>query len=198
MKIMRFLLVLLVLIFGLPPLDPVRAAQAVAPAKLAQIAAAENQAAPNPLPIRTEISRYERWFVTCDEFTEPAPKKICHADLQITKAETGQVILSWAIVPAQGNDLNVLLQVPTGVSIANGIEIFTDDQSVKKFPFVTCEPGRCTGSFPLTVVLAKDLASASVAKVVVISTNGSRVEISQSLKGLDRAAAATRGSFAKR
>ena len=147
-------------------------------------------APPPPVAVHTEISRFDSWSVTCDDYAEPAKKHLCHADLQVAKAETGQVLFAWTIAPVAGGDFNALLQSPTGVVIGSGIEIHAGEAGTRKVAFSTCEPNRCTAAFRIEAGFMKSLLQTSVGQIVLVGSNGQRIELGLPLKGLDKAVAA--------
>jgi invasion protein IalB len=156
-----------------PPAAPAEAAPAAAP--------------PAPVPHRTEILRFDNWTLTCNEFTEGAKKRVCTAQLHVTQQKSNTVLLAWTVGLDNENHPVSVIQTPTGVSIAPGIELRLGKAAVRKMPFVSCEPSRCTASIPVDNTLVRDITAAASADVVIYAPNGSGVKFNFPLKGFDKA-----------
>jgi invasion protein IalB len=176
-----------------PPPRPAagKTAQQPAPAAAPAGQPAETpQAAPAPhapVPRRTEILRFDNWTLTCNEFTEGPKKRVCSAQLQVSQQKTNNVLLAWTVGLDKENRPVSVIQVPTGVSIAPGIEVHLGKAAVRKMPFVSCEPARCTASIPVDNTLVRDISAAATADVIVYAPNGAGVKFNFPLKGFDKA-----------
>jgi invasion protein IalB len=159
-----------------------QAAQPAAPA-----AQPAQQPAPPPAPLRTEINRFDHWTVTCSEFSEGPRKRVCSAQLQVTQQNTNNVVLAWTVGFNNENQIVSVINTPTGVSIAPGVELRLAKATVRKLPFVTCESQRCTASIPMDSNLVRDISAVAAADVVIYAPNGSGVKFNFPLKGFDKA-----------
>ncbi len=145
------------------------------------------QSPPPPTPTRTEIVRFDHWTVTCAEFAEGPRKRVCSAQLQVTQQNTTNVVLAWTIGLNPENQPVNVINTPTGVSIAPGVELRLGKAAVRKLPFVSCEQQRCTATMPLDSTLVRDINAVQTADVVVYAPNGSGVKFNFPLKGFDKA-----------
>jgi invasion protein IalB len=102
------------------PARPAPQAQAAPPAPAAVAPAAPAQPAA-PQPIRTEIVVHDGWTATCRDFADK--KRTCTATLQVVQQQNNQVIFNWILGKNADNKLLSVLQTPTGVSIAPGVEV---------------------------------------------------------------------------
>ncbi len=140
-----------------------------------------------PQPYRTEILSFDNWSVTCQDFNEGKRKRICSAQLQVANTANNQVLLSWTIVQEETpGKLRSFLAVPTGVNIPAGLDVHFG-AAMRKVPFDTCEPNRCTALVTIDAALVKDVTSAQNADVIVQGSNGKSVKFSFPLKGFDKA-----------
>jgi invasion protein IalB len=177
-----------------PPARPPHARPAPAPthpqaqAQTPAAAAAQPAAAPPaPVPVRTEIWNFDSWSTTCHEFEDK--KKVCSAQLQVTQVNnnTRNVVLAWTIgLDAEKHAIS-LLQTPTGVSIAPGVEVKLGKAAPRKVPFTMCDNGRCTATLAMDRNLVRDMTAASEAEVVIYAPNGAGVQFKFALKGFEKA-----------
>jgi invasion protein IalB len=139
------------------------------------------------MPHRTEITRMDNWTLTCNEFSEGPKKRSCSAQLNVTQQKSNNVLLAWTVGLDNENRPVSVFQVPTGVSIAPGVELRLGRAAVRKIPFVSCEPQRCTASTPVDNNLVRDISAASTADVLIYAPNGAGVKFNFPLKGFDKA-----------
>jgi invasion protein IalB len=144
-------------------------------------------APPARVPFRTEIMRFDHWTVTCNEFAEGPKKRRCTAQLQVTQEKSNKVLLAWTVGLDNENRPVSLIQTPTGVSIAPGVELHLGKAAARKMPFVSCEPSRCTASIAVDNGLVRDMSAAESADVVIYAPNGSGVKFNFPLAGFDKA-----------
>ena len=125
--------------------------------------------------------------MTCSEFAEGPRKRICSAQLNVTQQNSNNVLLTWTI--GLNNEFKPIsvIQTPTGVSISPGVEVQLGKAAVRKLPFVSCEPNRCTASVPIDNSLVRDMSATQTADVVIYAPNGSGVKFNFSLQGFDKA-----------
>lgn len=158
------------------------------PAAPAAASGDASTAAPGqPVPVRTEILNFENWAVTCREFAETPKKRNCAAQLQVSQQGGGNVVLVWTVGPNEENKIVGLLQTPTGVSIAPGVELKLGSAAPRKFPFATCDTGRCTALVPIDPAIVREMTATPNAEVTVHAPNGAGVQFSFAVKGFDKA-----------
>lgn len=175
---------------------PVRHAQAQ-PGQPAQPAAQPpaTPAAPPPAPIRTEILKFDNWTATCHEFAEGTRKRTCTAQLQVQQSGSNQIIFTWIIFINDSKQLVTLLQTPTGVTIAPGVELKLEKAAKRTIPFETCDNGNCTATQVIDNNLARDMSAATTVQVTVVAVNGNQVNFNFPLKGIDKALTHLRGKI---
>lgn len=142
---------------------------------------------PGPLPLRTEILNLDSWVVTCREFADAPKKRICSATLQITQSNSNSIVFAWTVGHDEGNRMTSVLQTPTGVLIAPGVEVRLGKAAVRKAAYAMCDNGRCTATLPVDAALVRDINAAGEAEVVIHAANGQNVQFKFPLKGFDRA-----------
>ena len=149
------------------------------------------QPAPQPpatLPAqRTETINYDNWIVTCREMLDGPKKRNCSATVAVTRSETGQTVFALSVQPNDQGRLMALIQTPTGVSIAPGVEVKFDSSAVRKFPIDYCEPARCVASLPADTAFVREISAAGRLTIVIQSSDGKPVNFEFPVKGFDKA-----------
>jgi len=163
---------------------PITSAQA--PATPAQTGAP----APPRMPTRTEILNFENWAVTCNEFADGPRAKQCSALLQILQQNTNQTVFTWTIAMDEHKQLVAVMQTPTGVVIAPGVELRVGKFPPQKIPFASCDTGRCIATAPMDANLLREMTKSPTAEAVIQGSQGNAVQFNIQLKGFDRAFAA--------
>ena len=149
-----------------------------------------NQLAPPQIPTRTEILNFDSWVVTCNEFAERARQRVCQAVLQIVQQNTNQIVFNWTIVIDNNKQLVTIMQTPTGVAIAPGVELQVGKSPARKIPFASCETARCIATLAMDSTLLQEMSAATTAEAVIQGSQGNTVQFNIQLKGFDRAFAA--------
>jgi invasion protein IalB len=169
----------------LQPLPEARSTQAQA------TPAQPQQEPPAPkIPIRTEISRFDSWVVTCSEFDEGPKTRACSAQLQILQEKTNQPVFIWTVGLDEKKQLVSVLQTPTGVAIAPGVELRVGKITARKIPFATCETTRCVATTIVDAALLREMTTSATAQAVVQGVQGNTVDFNIQMKGFDKAYAA--------
>jgi invasion protein IalB len=164
---------------------PQAQAQPIAPGAGSGGQAAAPVPARPPVPLRTEIWNFDSWTTTCSEFEDK--KKVCSARLQVTQSGNRNILLAWIItLNAENRPINVL-QTPTGVSIAPGVELKLGKAAARKVPFTTCDNGHCTATLAMDRDLVRDMTMTAEAEIVIYAPNGSGVQFKFPLKGFEKA-----------
>jgi invasion protein IalB len=138
-------------------------------------------------PQRTETINFDNWIVTCRELLDGPKKRNCSAAVAVTRSENGQTVFALSIQPNDQGRLMALLQTPTGVAIAPGVDVKLDNVSARKFAFDYCEPARCVASLPADSAFVRDLAVATKIAIVTHSSDGKPVSFEFAIKGFDKA-----------
>ncbi len=165
-------------------------AQPGSPAQSAQAPAAQGQPAaapPPPVPTRTEILNFENWIVTCNEFAEGAHTRKCSAALQIVQPNSNQVVFNWTIGMDNSKQMITIMQTPTGVLIAPGVELRIGKTPVRKVPFTSCDTGRCVATMTMDTALLREMTSAPSAEAVIQGSQGNTVTFTIQMRGFDKA-----------
>lgn len=143
--------------------------------------------APPPVPTRTEILNFENWVVTCNEFAEGARTRVCSAALQILQPNTNQVVFNWSIGVDNSKQMISVMQTPTGVQIAPGVELRVGKAPARKIPFATCDAGRCVATTTMDTALLREMTGTPTAEAVIQGSQGNTVTFTIQMRGFDRA-----------
>jgi invasion protein IalB len=170
-----------------PPGEHARA-QAAAQANTGQAPA--QTPTPPQVPTRTEILNFENWAVTCNEFADAPRAKRCSALLQILQQNTNQIVFTWTVAMDDHKQLVAVLQTPTGVVIAPGVELKVGKSPAQKIPFASCDPGRCIATAPVDANLVREMTTSPTAEAIIQGSQGNTVQFNIQMKGFDRAYAA--------
>lgn len=148
------------------------------------------QAPAQPQPVRTEIVPHENWTVTCREFADK--RRLCSAVLQVVQQQNSQVLFVWIL--GKGNDGKVMsvLQTPTGVTLAPGVEVKLARGPNRKATYVNCEANRCEATLELDDGFVRDASASESVEATLYGTNGQGVKFTLPFKGFDKAVAAVR------
>jgi invasion protein IalB len=139
------------------------------------------------IPTRVEILNFDNWAVTCNEFADGPRTKRCSALLQILQQNTNQTVFTWTVGIDEHKQLVAVIQTPTGVTIAPGVELKVGKLPVQKIPFASCEPGRCVATMTVDTNLAKEMSTSPTAEAIIQGSQGNTVQFNIQLKGFDRA-----------
>lgn len=151
--------------------------------------------APPPVPMRTEILRFDSWTATCHEFADGPKKRVCTAQLQLQQSGSNQIVFSWTMLINDNKQLVTVLQTPTGVAIAPGVEMTLEKAAKRTIPYETCDNGICTASIVMDNNLMRDMSAAANVQVTIQAINGRHVNFNIPLKGTDKALAHMRSKI---
>jgi invasion protein IalB len=143
--------------------------------------------APPQVPTRTEILNFENWAVTCNEFADSPKAKRCSALLQVLQQNTNQIVFTWTVALDDRKQLVAIMQTPTGVVIAPGVELRVGKSPSQKIPFASCDPGRCIATTTVDANLLREMTTSPTAEAVIQGSQGNTVQFNIQLKGFDRA-----------
>ncbi|HXZ07925.1 MAG TPA: invasion associated locus B family protein [Paraburkholderia sp.] len=151
---------------------------------------------PAKLPQRTETLRFDNWVVACQEFADTPKKRACNAELQAEDSGSARVIIVLTLYINDSKQLVGVVQTPSGVMLAPGVELKLDgdagdkakeNASTKKFVYESCEPNRCIATLNLDSAFVRDASAASTTTVILRAINGSTVQYKFPIKGFDKA-----------
>jgi invasion protein IalB len=170
------------------PRAPAAVPHAPQPQTTGQQTAAAAQPAPAApqVPTRVEILNFDNWAVTCNEFADGPKSKRCSALLQIMQQNTNQTVFTWTVGLDDRKQLMAVVQTPTGVVIAPGVE-FKIGKLTQKIPFASCEPGRCIATMTVDNSLLREMTTSQTAEAVIQGSQGNTVQFNIQMKGFDRA-----------
>lgn len=161
------------------------------PAAAPQSAPQQPPAAPaQPQPVRTEIVPYDNWTVTCREFADK--RRNCSAVLQVVQQQNSQVLFVWVLGKSNEGKLVSVLQTPTGVTLAPGVEVKLARGAPRKATYVNCDPSRCEATLELDDAFIRDASATETVEATMYSNAGQGVKFTLPFKGFDKAAAAVR------
>ncbi len=141
------------------------------------------------VPTRVEILNFDNWAVTCNEFADGPRSKRCSALLQIMQQNTNQTVFTWTVGLDERKQLMAVMQTPTGVVIAPGVE-FKIGKLTQKIAFTSCEPGRCIATMTIDANLLREMTTSQTAEAIIQGSQGNSVQFNIQMKGFDRAYAA--------
>lgn len=166
-----------------PPAAPAPAASAAPPAAAPAVP-------PPPQPIRTEIIAQDNWTITCRDFADK--RHTCSGTLQVVQQPSNQVLFVWVVGKNVEGKLMSVLQTPTGVMLAPGIELKFVRGAVRRATFVRCDPNQCEATLDMDDALVRDASASETVDATVIGTNTQTAKFSLPFKGFDKAVAAVR------
>ncbi len=114
--------------------------------------------------------------------------------MQVVAQASNQVVLQWTLGFDNNHQPAIVLQTPTGVAIAPGVELrFGTESDIKsgkvaarRATYTICETNRCLASLP-DATLVRDMTAAQAAEVGVHSSQGTVVQFNMPMKGFDKA-----------
>jgi invasion protein IalB len=162
-----------------------------APGPSAQNSQGAAAAAPaQPQPVRTEIVPHDNWTVTCREFADR--RRSCSAVLQVVQQQNNQVLFVWVLGKNNDGKLMSVLQTPTGVTLAPGVEVKLSRGSPRKAAFVNCDASRCEATLDTDDAFVRDASGSDNVEATLYSNAGQGVKFTLPFKGFDKAVAALR------
>ncbi len=157
---------------------PAMAAPAVgaAPAKAADAQANAQASAPGA----AYTKQIGDWTIQCTTVASPNP---CEMTQGVADKKSGQRLLtiSFFYIPARDQNF-VVMQVPLGVSISNGLILKTNSFTSPKLPYHQCDRNGCYAELPIDKNTLQNIGTASSA-LVQISDASRNYDLGLSLKG---------------
>ena len=160
-------------------LVPAMAAPAVGAAP-AQSAAAASSNAQAGAPGAAYTKQIGDWTIQCTSVASPNP---CEMTQGVADKKSGQRLLtiSFFYIPARDQNF-VVMQVPLGVSISNGLILKTNSFTSPKLPYHQCDRNGCYAELPIDKNTLQNIGTASSA-LVQISDASRNYDLALSLKG---------------
>lgn len=148
--------------------------------------AATATAAPDPNAKPTEPQALPiPWLVNCASVTG---QMACEAEQTLTIKKTGQVLLKVSVrVPEKSENGAMMIQLPHGMFLPDGVTLAVDGKAAKKEPIQTCDPKGCYVGLPLDAALLKDLESGKALSVTFKDLKKNDIKIPVSLSGFKEA-----------
>lgn len=98
------------------------------------------------------------WQVNCAE--QDNGKKACSLQYALVTQKDKRPVFTWMIVRGKEGEPNkVLLRTPTGVLLADGVNVGIEGAESVKINYLTCGPQACVAEFDLTDQWLKTLSS---------------------------------------
>jgi invasion protein IalB len=137
---------------------------------------------------RVETVVFGGWTVTCREIPGGDAKKTCSAQFQAMDQNRQQVILSWIMGRTADGKLASVLQTPTGVQLAKGVQLKFGEGTPRKLDYVVCET-RCEAMIVMDERFVREASAAQTATATIVAKAGQSINITMPLAGFDKAAA---------
>ena len=112
--------------------------------------------------------------------------------LQVVQQQNSQVLFVWVLGKSNEGKLVSVLQTPTGVTLAPGVEVKLARGAPRKAAYVNCDPSRCEATLELDDAFIRDASATETVEATMYSNAGQGVKFTLPFKGFDKAAAAVR------
>lgn len=142
------------------------------------------------MPHRTETINYDSWVVTCSDTIAKGSKKVCTGVLKIIEQKQRRVLFAWLIGRDNKGVLRTVMQTPTGVQIAKGVELKLGKNRAGKIDYTACTPRNCEASIAMNDAMIKEAIASSEAVATIYAINGRAINFKVPLKGIDKVIAA--------
>ena len=167
-----------------------RTAPAAAPAQPAQAAPQQPNGTAQAQPVRTEIVPHDNWTTTCREFADK--RRSCSAVLQVVQQNNNQVLFVWVLGKNNEGKLISILQTPTGVTLAPGVDVKLSRGGTRKATFINCDNARCEASLDMDDSFLREASASDSVEATLYSNVGQGVKFTLPFKGFDKALSAVR------
>lgn len=131
---------------------------------------------------------FQDWRAVCVETTAKQTKVNCHVFQDLLQQQTGKRVLHIAIgsVPDK-KQLAVIITLPLGISLPQGITIRIDEKDPKQIALQACFTNGCQAAFELQPAWQKKLMAGKNAEVIFYNIRNRAISIPVSLKGITAA-----------
>jgi invasion protein IalB len=168
---------------------PAPQAQAVNRPAQQQAQPAEAAQPPAPPPLQwTTVGTFGSWEARCA--TPAGQAKICTAVLQVIDNRSKNTLMAWIVGPDDKGAMQSVFQTPTGIMVANGVEVKLGNAPMRKIGYQSCGAQQCIASAPMNDAFIKEVVAAQKADVTLTALNGRALNFGIPVTGLDKALAA--------
>jgi invasion protein IalB len=109
--------------------------------------------------------------------------------MRVVEKDKQVVVLAWLIGRDQQGVLKSVLQTPTGVQIAKGVELKLANKTVT-VPYVNCEAQRCESSIEMGDEVQREAEAADTVTATITTSDGRGISFNFAIKGIDKVLAA--------
>lgn len=125
------------------------------------------------------------WLVNCASVTG---QMACEAVQRLTIQKTGQLLLSVSIrIPPKSKDAAMMIHLPHGMFLPEGVVLAIDGKEQKKEPVQTCDPQGCYVGMPIEGGLLKSLQEGKMLSVSFKNLQKQDIKLPISLSGFKEA-----------
>ena len=125
------------------------------------------------------------WLVNC---AAVKGKSACQAIQRLTIRKTGQLLISVSVrIPPKSKNAAMMLQLPHGLFIPEGVSLKIDDQAAKKHPIQTCDARGCYVGLPIDSRMLKSLRGGKTFSIGFKNLTKKDILIPLSLGGFEEA-----------
>jgi invasion protein IalB len=160
-------------------------AQTVAPSR-----PAPPPAAPNPPAAPAADSGQPPppgWVTRCSSLNRQSPLD-CAVEQTAVLTRTGQLVVLFSVrVPGNTRQPMAFLQLPLGLSLAQGVKLQVDDGKVLDLPLQTCEAQGCFAAAPIAADLLGEMRRGKQLKVIFQNLSREPITIPMSLAEFSQA-----------
>lgn len=135
----------------------------------------------------TDGQLFKDWRARCVSNNKPAQTN-CHIFQDLLHKESGKRVLHIAIGSlAKKSPLAMIITLPLGISLPQGLTIRIDEKNPKHVPLQACFKDGCQAAFEMDPKWLKLLAAGKNAEVIFYNINKQAISIPVSLKGITAA-----------
>ncbi len=154
---------------------------AATPTPLAAQSAADQDSA------ETETQQFEDWTLRCQPASATQPRT-CRIYLQAFARDSGKQVLLFRVGRfGPKKALGVLIFVPNGVRLPPGLGIQIDEQAIRAYSFMSCDPESCHVRIGLEGDLLSDFKAGLAGNVRFQDAAGRELIVQFSLMGFSAA-----------
>jgi invasion protein IalB len=127
--------------------------------------------------------KFTAWTMRCEKPEESLEER-CHIFQNAKDESNGQDIAHLAVgYMSQIEEPLMIIMLPLGVFLPNGLELQVDEQEPIRLPFEVCFPVGCRAGAPMQEPLMGAFRNGLTLKLTVQDVEGRAAEIPMSLKG---------------
>ncbi len=135
----------------------------------------------------TETQQFEDWTLRCRP-ASATQLRSCHISLQAFARDSGKQVLQFRVGRfGPEKILGAVIVVPIGVRLPPGLGIQIDEQAIRAYSFVSCDPQSCHVRMGLEADLLSDLKAGLAGNVRFQDAAGRELVVRFSLQGFSAA-----------